>query len=277
MENNFLKSEKVTQNKVINFFKSTNELNYKYIGNLADFENSNIRESDLKCFLTEKMNYSQKIAQKAAEELMKTAKNLQHGLYYANKEVYSLLKYGVKVVENPGDVPKTIYFIDFKNPGNNNFAIAEEVTVVGTNEKRPDLVIYINGIAVAIIELKRSSISVADGIRQNITNQREMFIQKFFTTVQFCLAGNESEGLKYGTINTPEKEYLVWKEDGFKDNLDEVNEIDLKITKHTELIDNKLLKSIYSLFYKTRFLNLIHNFVIFDKGLKRVCRYNQKR
>lgn len=275
MENNVLKTERVTQNKVINFFKSKNELNYKYIGNLADYENGNIRDGDLIYFLTQKMNYNQKIAHKAVEELMKTANNLQHGLYYANKEVYSLLKYGVKVVENPGDAPKTIHFIDFKNPGNNIFAIAEEVTVVGTNDKRPDLVIYINGIAVAIIELKRSSISVADGIRQNITNQREMFIQKFFTTVQFCLAGNESEGLKYGTINTPEKEYLVWKEDGFKDNLDEVNEIDSKITKHTELIDNKLLKSIYSLFYKTRFLNLIHNFVIFDKGLKRVCRYNQ--
>lgn len=83
-----------------------------------------------------------------------------------------------------------MYFIDWETPGENLFEIAEEVTVVANNEKRPDLVIYLNGIAVAVIELKKSTVSVSNGIRQNLTNQREMFIEPFFTTMQFCMAGN---------------------------------------------------------------------------------------
>ena len=51
------------------------------------------------------------------------------------------------------------------------------------SKKRPDIVLYINGIAVAVMELKKSTVSVADGIRQNVTNQREQFIQRFFFTV----------------------------------------------------------------------------------------------
>lgn len=273
MEKNVLKAERATQNKLIKFFQDN--LQYKYIGNLEDQENCNLRKDDIISFLTKKMNYSFGLATKAYEELDKTSKNLQQGLYSANKEVYNCLKYGVKVRETVEEAPKTVYFIDFNNPGNNDFTIAEEVTVIGTNEKRPDLVVYLNGIAVAVLELKRSAISISEGIRQNITNQRAMFIQNFFTTVQFCVAGNESEGLKYGTINTKEKDYLVWKEDGFKDHVDEINEIDAKIQDSLKGINNKLLSSIYSLFYKTRFLNLIHNFIIYDKGSKKVCRYNQ--
>lgn len=265
--------ERVTQNKVINFFK--NELKYNYLGNLEDEVNYNLRKDDVIAFLTSKMGYSSVLASKAFDELEKTTKNLQQGLYHANKEVYGYLKYGIKIVENTGEAPRTVYFIDFNNPGNNDFSIAEEVTVIGNNEKRPDLVIYINGIAIAVIELKRSAVSVSEGIRQNITNQRTMFIDKFFTTVQYCIAGNESEGLKYGTVNTPEKSYLVWKEDGFKENPDEIDDTDKNICENVKLIDNKLLSSLYSIFYKKRLLTLIHDFIIFDKGVKKVCRYNQ--
>ena len=115
-----------------------------------------------------------------------------------------MLKYGAKIVENAGEAPKTVFFINFSEPEQNDFVVAEEVTVMGKNTKRPDLVIYVNGIAVAVIELKRSSVSVAEGIRQNITNQKPDFIEKFFTTIQFCMAGNDSEGLRYGTVKTPE-------------------------------------------------------------------------
>ena len=82
--------------------------------------------------------------------------------------------------------------MDVETPTNNDFAIAEEVTVVGRQEKRPDLVIYVNGIAMAVIELKKSSVSVSNGIRQNLTNQKDGFIAPFFTTMQFCMAGNET-------------------------------------------------------------------------------------
>ena len=74
--------------------------------------------------------------------------------------------------------------------------------------KRPDVVLYVNGIALAVLELKRSTVSVAEGIRQNLDNQKKEFIQPFFSTLQWLMAGNDSEGLRYATIETPEKYWL---------------------------------------------------------------------
>jgi len=265
-------SERKTQNRVIDFFKNT--LHYTYIGNLSKQENSNIIGDKLSEFLKNR-GYSQRLVSGAIDELKKTSLNLQHGLYSANKEAYSLLKYGAKVKEDTDKPEKTVYFIDFDDIGNNDFYIAEEVTVVGNNTKRPDLVIYVNGIALAVIELKNSRVSVANGIRQNIVNQKTHFIEHFFTTMQFCVAGNESEGMRYGTLLTPEKYYLEWKEDGFKEFSDECDETDLLIAEKCKDIEGKLFKELFCLFYEKRFLDLIHNFVIFDKGIKKVCRYNQ--
>lgn len=272
MMSNIGDSERKTQNRVIDFFKNT--LHYTYIGNLSEQENSNIIEDKLYEYLKGR-GYSQRLISGAIDELKKASLNLQQGLYSANKEVYSLLKYGTKVKEDADKPAKTVYFIDFEDMGNNDFYIAEEVTVVGNHTKRPDLVIYVNGIALAVIELKNSRVSVAHGIRQNIANQRTHFIEQFFTTIQFCVAGNESEGMRYGTLLTPEKYYLEWKEDGFKEFTDECDETDLLIAEKCKDIEGKLFKELFCLFYKKRFLDLIHNFVIFDKGIKKVCRYNQ--
>ena len=265
--------EKATQNRVIKFF--VDKLHYTYLGDLHDCENSNIMQERLYAYLTGKGGYSDKLARRAIDELVRTAGNLQHGLYDANKEVYRLLKYGAKVTEDAGEAPKTVFFLNFSDIAQNDFAIAEEVTVVGENTKRPDLVIYVNGIALAVIELKRSSVSVAEGIRQNLTNQKAHFIEKFFTTMQFCMAGNDSEGLRYGTLLTPEKHYYEWKEDGFAEFAHERSETDILIEEKSRDIKNLLDKQIYAMFYKKRFLDLIHNFIIFDKGIKKVCRYNQ--
>ena len=65
----------------------------------------------------------------------------------------------------------------------------------------------------AVIELKRSTVSINEGIRQNLDNQKPEFIEKFFSTIQLVIAGNDSEGLRYGTIKTPAKYYLNWQED----------------------------------------------------------------
>lgn len=265
--------EKATQKRVINFFKD--KLHYTYFGDLHDSENSNIMQERLYAYLTEKGRYSEKLANRAIDMLVRASVNLQHGLYDANKEVYRLLKYGAKVKEEAGEAEKTVFFINFDEPLKNDFAIAEEVTVVGDNVKRPDIVIYVNGIALAVIELKRSSVSVSEGIRQNLTNQKAHFIENFFTTMQFCMAGNESEGLRYGTLLTPEKHYLEWKNDGFAEFENERSETDIIIEEKCENIAGKLYSQIYAMFYKKRFLDLIHNFVVFDKGIKKVCRYNQ--
>ena len=265
--------EKITQSRVINLFR--NNLHYTYLGNLHDSDNSNIMQERLLAYLTGKGGYSEALAQRAVDVLAREACNLQHGLYAANKAVYALLKYGAKVNEEAGAAEKTVFFIDFAHPAENDFAIAEEVTVVGNNVKRPDLVIYVNGIALAVIELKRSSVSVAEGIRQNLTNQKAHFIEAFFTTMQFCMAGNDSEGVRYGTLLTPEKQYLAWQDDGFSAFPEERDETDVLIAEKLQSIDGKLDKQLFSLFYKTRFLDLLHNFIIFDKGIKKVCRYNQ--
>ena len=84
----------------------------------------------------------------------------------------------------------TVWLIDWDNPENNDFAVAEEVTVAGPNTKRPDVVLYVNGIALGVLELKRSTVAVAEGIRQNLDNQKREFIQPFFATVQLLMAGN---------------------------------------------------------------------------------------
>ena len=265
-------SERQTQNRVIKFF--CDKLNYTYIGNLHDSENSNIMQERL-CAYLQRRGYSERLIKRSVEKLVGASKNLTQGLYHANKEVYSLLKYGAKIAEEAGEAEKTVYYIDFDNPAENDFCIAEEVTVVGNSTKRPDVVIYVNGIALAVIELKKSTISVSDGIRQNLTNQKANFIDQFFTTMQFCMAGNESEGLRYGTLLTPEKYYLEWKQEAFQEFPDERDETDLLIEERCKDIDGKLYESLFSLFYKKRFLDLIHNFVIFDKGKKKVCRYNQ--
>ena len=75
------------------------------------------------------------------------------------------------------------------------------------------MVLYVNGIALGVLELKRSTVSISEGIRQNLDNQKEIFIKPFFTTIQLIMAGNDTKGLRYGTIETQEKYYLTWKED----------------------------------------------------------------
>ena len=263
--------ERVTQNHVIRFFYD--KLHYTYLGDLHDRENGNIMQERLHTWLTGR-GYSERLSNGAIDQLQRAANDLSQGLYHANQQVYSLLKYGAKVNDENGQ-PMTVYYIDFDRPDQNDFAVAEEVTVVMTNTKRPDLVVYVNGIALAVLELKKSTISVSDGIRQNLTNQKEHFIERFFTTIQYCMAGNTSEGLRYGTLLTPEKKYLEWKEDGFAFRLDELSANDLEIAEVCSGIDEKLDRQLYAMFQKTRFLDLIHNFIIFDKGRKKVCRYNQ--
>lgn len=266
-------TEKATQDRVVSFFKDRNILDYEYLGNLKDIANKNICEDRLHEYLR-LSGYNQKLIDKAVTKLVKAADDMTHGLYDANHKVYSLLKYGAKI-ETADGPPKTVYFIDVETPTNNDFAIAEEVTVIEHQEKRPDLVIYANGIAMAVIELKKSSVSVSNGIRQNLTNQKDGFIASFFTTIQFCMAGNETEGLRYGTILTGEKYYMEWEPDGFHISEDERDPEDVRIMAYCEKLDNLLLQQIYQMFDKNRFIDLIENFVIYDKGIKKICRYNQ--
>jgi len=252
--------ERITQNRIVKLFQ--NKLGYAYLANWKDRpDNSNIEEGILKKYLSEskdkdgKIRYDDTLINKALDKLRITANDYNESLYTNNKNVYGLLRYGVQVKARVGESFETVELIDWKHPEKNQFAIAEEVTVQGNHDKRPDIVIYINGIALAVLELKRSTISIGDGIRQNIVNQQKEFIQSFFSTIQLIFAGNDTEGLRYGTIGTPEKYYLKWKEQ----------------SAVKKLLDKYLL----ILCEKRRFLEIIYDFVIFDGGMKKMCRPHQ--
>ena len=247
--------ERITQNRVVKLFQD--ELDYKYLGNWEERENnSNIEEELLTAYLS-RQGYSQTQINKAIYELTSTAKNFNDSLYTTNKNVYQLLRYGVKVKAEAGDNFETVHLINWKNFKDNDFAIAEEVTILGQHIKRPDIVLYVNGIALGVLELKRSTVSISEGIRQSIVNQQDDFIQPFFATVQYIFAGNDTEGLRFGAIETPEKYYLKWKED----------EEDIS----RNLLDKYLLK----MCNKERFLELIYDFVLFDGGIKKLPRVHQ--
>ena len=165
------KLEKVTQERVVKLF--TEKLDYHYLGDWTDRpNNNNIEEKFLYKYLSNK-GYSENLIKLAIDKLTKTTGNQIDKLYYVNKDVYSLIRYGARVKEDIGENNQTVHFIDFENPLENDFYIAEEVSVRGKDDryKRPDIVIYVNGIALGVIELKRSIVSVSEGIRQNLDNQ----------------------------------------------------------------------------------------------------------
>src|SRR5690606_10426581 len=218
--------------------------------------NANI-EKDLLIKHLIRNGYSPDLINRALDKLISAANNYEKGLYHNNKEVYTLLRFGAPVKVSAGEMNETVHFINWSDPLANDFAIAEEVTVSGQRDKRPDIVLYVNGIALAVLELKRSIADIGQGIRQAIVNQQKEFIESFFTTVQFVFAGNDTQGLRYGTILTPEKYFLSWKED-----------------EH----DNagyKLDKYLAKLCEKKRFLEIIYAFVVFDGGIKKLPRHHQ--
>ena len=236
---NLDEAEIVTQKRVVDLFEK--KLGYTYLGNWQyDRENSNIEVEYLKKYLN-KSRYSPDLISKAINEFTNLSGNQQPKLYDLNKAVYSALRYGIKVRENPGESPKTVMLINWDKPRKNDFYIAEEVTVKGSNVKRPDLIIYVNGIALGVIELKKSTVSVSKGIRQNIDNQKESFIKQFFATMGFIMAGNDSENIR----------------------------------SLCDTVDYRLDKNIISLCEKHRFIEILHDFIVFDRGTKKACRPNQ--
>jgi type I restriction enzyme R subunit len=249
--------ERKTQQRVVKLFRDS--LGYAYLGNWEERpDNRNLEPELLRAWL-KRQGHADALIAKVLHALEKAAGDTSKSLYDRNRAVYDLLRYGVKVKPDVGENTVTVWLVNWKQPGQNDFAIAEEVTVAAANakahDKRPDIVLYVNGIALGALELKRSIVSVAEGIRQNLDNQKKEFIQPFFSTMQLVMAGNDTEGLRYGMIETPEKYYLTWKEPG--------------------TVENPLDRALLHLCAKPRFLELVHDFVLFDAGVKKVCRHNQ--
>lgn len=246
--------ERKAQDRVVKLFGE--QLGYEYLGNWEYREDNSNVEVELLTQNLRARGYSDNLINKAVDKLKSDA-SLGGGrdLYEANRDVYGLLRYGVKVKPGVGEQTETLWLIDWAHPEANHFGLAEEVTVLSQHTKRPDIVLYVNGIALGTIELKRSKVAVSEGIRQSYGNQRPEFIRSFFTTVQLVMAGNDVEGLRYSVIDTPEKYWLAWREPSD--------------------IADPLDRSLTQLCSKERLLELVHDFMVFDAGQKKTCRHNQ--
>lgn len=262
------------------------KLGYKYI---SEEENKKLRnyiltDVILKDTLAKKLNeinsyeYKGEKYKFSASTIGQAIKDLNEdlvtGLISTNEKIYDLLTLGKSYQENMIDGTKRsfdIKYIDFEHPENNDFYVTEEFTVLRMNGKdyaRPDIVLFVNGIPLAVIECKDASVPIIQAISQNIRNQKPDYIPQLFKFIQIVIAANKNE-TKYATCGTPDKFWSTWNEQ--------------YVEKQNELLDKTVIgrqvtkqdRDIISLFEKERFLELIKDFIIFEAGTKKICRYQQ--
>lgn len=262
------------------------KLGYKYI---SEEENKKLRNYILtdvifKDILAKKLNeinsyeYKGEKYKFSASTIGQAIKDLNEdlvtGLISTNEKIYDLLTLGKSYQENMIDGTKRsfdIKYIDFEHPENNDFYVTEEFSVLRMNGKdyaRPDIVLFVNGIPLAVIECKDASVPIIQAISQNIRNQKPDYIPQLFKFIQIVMAANKNE-TKYATCGTPDKFWSTWNEQ--------------YVEKQNELLDKTVIgrqvtkqdRDIISLFEKERFLELIKDFIIFEAVTKKICRYQQ--
>ena len=219
--------------------------------------------------------FSQSNVLKAVDEL--AGVSLNEGLMVANERITNLLLLGTSLEENLEDGTKRSFsfkFIDFENLQNNDFYVTEEFEVSRVSQsdaqkhRRPDLVLFINGIPIVVIELKKSSVSLENGIKQLEKEQGKDEIAHLFKYIQLTIAANGS-GARYGTTGTAFKFYSVWKE---QDEAKAKESLKSVINgREVSALDMTL----FALLSKDRLLRLVRHYIVFDKKMKKVCRYQQ--
>lgn len=264
--------ERQYQNEIVRLFRD--KLNYEYLGsfqypknsgtNLNGEKNSPIIESELRRFLSSKeYRYTELQIEEAirqTKEMARLSDSKRGVLADTNNKLYEVLTTHIAIQPDAEHHHENVYLFDFDNPLANNFAIAEEVSYIDEltgKHSRPDLVIYVNGIALCVIELKRSTVSLEEGIKQNLSNEIDL-IPSFFTTTQFTVAASDKNGFKYATILTPQKFWCPWKRDDHKVGV--------------SLSDKD---SFEEFFKKETFFDLFRYGVINDGGTKKVMRPHQ--
>ncbi len=280
-------SENKIQQNSINLLQS---LGYKFISREENLKLRGGKTSEVlfREILTQKLGeingyeykgkrykFSQSNVLKAVDEL--AGVSLNEGLMVANERITNLLLLGTSLEENLEDGTKRSFsfkFIDFENLQNNDFYVTEEFEVSRVSQsdaqkhRRPDLVLFINGIPIVVIELKKSSVSFENGIKQLEKEQGKDEIAHLFKYIQLTIAANGS-GARYGTTGTPFKFYSVWKEQ---------DEAKAKESLKSAIKDREvsaLDMTLFALLSKDRLLRLVRHYIVFDKRMKKVCRYQQ--
>jgi type I restriction enzyme, R subunit len=201
---------------------------------------------------------------------------LERGLMYASKVIYDSLLFGKSCEEELFDGGRQSFdlsYIDWNHPEKNIWQVTDEFSVERQNGKfaRPDIVVLINGIPLVVIECKKSSVDVAEGVKQNIRNWQPDFIPQLFKYVQLVIAMNPN-AVKYATAGTWQEFFCKWMELG-KENKTWQGDAAKRYTGDSLVTEQD--KALVSLLSKERLLALIHYYILYDNNVKKIARYQQ--
>jgi type I restriction enzyme R subunit len=234
---------------------------------------------------------------------------MNEGYIAASEKAYNLLTLG-QALEQSVDGDKksfTLQYIDWKNISNNVFHVTEEFSVMRSTSKehyRPDLVLFVNGIPLCIIECKRPDMKepLKQAISQHLRNQQEDGIRSLYVYSQLTLSIATQEAA-YATNATPEKFWAKWQEKfsndeeerNFKSKLQELKNKPLAVSikeqlfsdrfkyvrqyfdalEQEEILPTEQDNYLFGLCRPERLMDIIFNYVLFDNGEKKVARYQQ--
>jgi type I restriction enzyme R subunit len=187
-----------------------------------------------------------------------------------NKEVYGLLRGGVPV-EYTNDQGRTepgcVRVIDFENPASNDFLAVTQLWIFGERTpRRPDILIYVNGLPMVFIELKNSNVKVQNAYDDNLTNYRHD-IPQLFAHNAFCVLSNGLES-RVGSFNASYEYFFPWLRSD--DETENVKRADVARD------GTSLERVLHGLFPKERLLDYIENFILFHKDTVKVVAQNHQ-